>query len=151
MDAEILFFMTAKDQSDFLTMVRGCCDSLTKQIDSNKFFFKVAGCHLIFTPTMFEDDTLYAGKLEIRTSSFPEETSQIDKDRVQAVFRKLRNWIKKNYWSRLAYFNQNKKGKLTPSRNHWLGPDAKRWKQENTEKHVLKLSKTSWMEFEIGY
>jgi len=51
----------------------------------------------------------------------------------------------------LAYQHQNKKGKLTPSRNHWLGPEAKKWKDVDSSNHILKLSKTSWMEFDIGF
>jgi hypothetical protein len=38
-----------------------------------------------------------------------------------------------------------------PSRIHWLAPEAKKWKEETPEKNTLKLSKTSWMVFDIGF
>lgn len=151
MDAEILFFMTATDQSNFLEMAAECCDSITEKAESKTMLLHVASCHLLFTPSTFEQDTIYAGQLEIRSSSFSEEQELSDQNHAKFVFRKLRNVIKKHYWSRLAYLNKNKKDKLTPSRNYWLGPDAKTWKETDEKKRFLKLSTTSWMMFELGY
>ena len=147
MDAEILFFMTDKDESDFLTFAEKHCDSIEIQQGTSVLY--VGNCKLLFTYSILENETLYCGKLEIRLGR--SEFDCADQEKAKSVFRKLRSYIKKNYWSRLAYENENKKGKLTPSRNHWLGPDAKRWKEVDTEGHTLKLSKTSWMEFEIGF
>lgn len=147
MDAEILFFMTEVDQKNFILHVEDECDLITKQVDS--ILFHVGDSYLQFTPSLFEKDTLYCGKLEIHSDNSDVETK--DHERTKATYRKLRNWLKKTYWSRLAYNNKNKKDKLTPSRNHWLGPDAKQWKENNLEEHFLKLSKTSWMIFDIGY
>jgi len=151
MDAEILFFMSAKDESDFLKISISYCDSITHQSPSKVQLFHLGNHHLIFTPTTKEKETLYAGKLEIRLSSVSGKLKSNDKEDLKTLFRKLRNWIKKNYWSRLAYVNQNKLAKLTPSRNYWLGPDAKLWKEANQDEHILKLSRSSWMKFELGY
>ncbi len=147
MDAEILFFMTVEDESDFLTFAKKNCDSIEHQNGKSKL--TVGDCTLLFTSSILENDALYCGKLEIRLGRPENECA--DQEKTKSVFRKLRNYIKKGYWSRLAYENKNKKGKLTPSRNHWLGPEAKKWKESDSTSHILKLSKTSWMEFEIGF
>jgi len=145
MDAEILFFMSAKDQSEFLSFANKSCDSIVEEFD--QFQLRIGDCELLFTPSIIEGNTRYCGKFEIRIG--PSDKACKDQERAKSTFRKLRNYIKKNYWSRLAY--TNKKGKLTPSRNHWLAPDAKKWKDSDPDKHILKLSKTSWMVFDIGF
>ena len=148
MDAEILFFMTEVDQKNFFDQAEEHCDQIKEEADGSQFF--LGDSFLQFTPSLFENKTLYCGKLEIRSDNSKEVISR-DHERAKVTFRKLRNWLKKTYWSRLAYNNRNKKDKLTPSRNYWLGPDAKIWKEKKPEEHSLKLSQTSWMVFEIGY
>jgi len=144
MDAEILFFMTPKDQADFLAFAKNQLDGV--DASDTILHLTVGDCSLHFTPSFMEDDVIYMGKLEIRLG----KVDCNDKERLKATFRKLRNWIKKHYFSRLAYLDKKKKDKLTPSRVHWLGADAKQWKQSEPSKHFLRLSKTSWMIFEIG-
>ena len=147
MDAEILFFMREKDQDDFLAFAQKQVDSI-EAMDSG-FFLKVGDCQLKLVSSFIQKSVLYSGKLEIRHGK-PESTCQ-DLEKAKSTFRKLRNWIKKKYWSRLAYLDQNKNNRLTPTRMHWLAPDAKQWKDENPEKHIIKLSLTSWMVFDIGF
>ena len=147
MDAEIQFFMTEKDESDFLDDAKTLVDSIDKS--SIPLRLILGDCELLFTPSSLEENTLYTGKLEIRLGKA--ELDYKDLERAKSVFRKLRNKIKKSYWSRLAYLDKNKNDKLTPSRVHWLGADAKKWKEADPEKHILKLSKTSWMVFDIGF
>ena len=147
MDAEILFFMTEQDESEFLFFAEKHCSSIDVQKVASEL--NVGDCKLLLTSSILENETMYCGKLEIRLGR--SEFDCADQEKAKSVFRKLRNYLKKNYWSRLAYENKNKKGKLTPSRNHWLGPDAKKWKEAGSTNHILKLSKTSWMEFDIGF
>jgi len=151
MDAEILFFMSTKDQTDFLAIAEKHCDSIVEDPQTRVLLLHIGSCQLLFTPSIIEKNTLFTGKLEIRMSDLSDQVDIQDQERAKSVFRKLRNWLKKNYWSRLAYLNQNKKDKLTPSRNHWLGPDAKSWKEGDEKMRLLKLSSTSWMVFELGY
>lgn len=147
MDAEVQFFMSPKDEQEFLEFSESQIDHLDK---SSPLIKLVLGSgELLFTPSLIEDDIMYAGKLEIRLGN--SEINHKDLERAKSTFRKLRNIIKKQYWSRLAYKDKNKKDRLTPSRVHWLGPDAKKWKEDNADKHALKLSKTSWMTFDIGF
>ena len=150
MDAEIRFFMTPNDEAEFLKFANKYIDEINQ--DEYKQSFIVGDCELFYTPTIIENNTMYSGVLEIRieNSQEPDITCK-DQLRANASYKKLRNWLKKKYWSRLAYINKTKNDKLMPSRIHWLAPDAKKWKEENPEKHVLKLSKTSWMVFEIGF
>lgn len=149
MDAEIQFFMTETDQKQFLDFAQSVVDKISMEQDSTTIHLAVGDVALFFTPSSMEGDTLYTGKLEIRLgrSDLPMKTIEPAKK----AFRKLRNWIKKHYFSRLAYRDKNKKNKLTPTRVHWLGMDAKKWKEANPEEHHLKLSPTSWMEFDIGF
>jgi len=149
MDAEIRFFMTPKDELEFLEFASKHIDEIKKGTDIKQFFL-VGDCELFYTPTVVENNTMYSGVLEIRIEPDSDSTckSQL---RVNAAYKKLRNWLKKKYWSRLAYINKTKKDKLMPSRIHWLAPDAKKWKESDSKNHLLKLSKTSWMVFEIGF
>ena len=111
--------------------------------------FIVGDCELLFTPTVLEEKTsiMYSGVLEIRIKA-DDCKNQI---KTNASYKKLRNWIKKKYWSRLAFINKTKNDKLMPSRIHWLAPEAKKWKEADADNHILKLSKTSWMVFDIGF
>ena len=147
MDAEILFFMTEQDELDFLAFAEKHCDSIN--IKNGLSELNVGDCKLLLTSSAIESGAMYCGKLEIRLGR--SEFDCEDQEKAKSVFRKLRGYLKKNFWSRLAYENKNKKGRLTPSRNHWLGPNAKKWKEADLTGHLLKLSKTSWMEFEIGF
>ena len=146
MDAEIQFFMTSTDETDFLAFAQKHLDRVTSSKEGAQF--TIGDCELQFTSSVIDDNSMFAGKLEIRLDD--PDFNYEDIERAKSVYRKLRNWIKKKYWSRLAYLHKNKKDKLTPSRVHWLGPDAKRWKEADSENHILKLSRTSWMVFEIG-
>lgn len=142
MESEQQFFMTEKDQEAFFDYVKGLVDSID-QVEET-YQFSIDDCFLIFTPSPHESNILYAGKLNIKTEGCKKE------ERTKKIYRTLKGWLKKNYWSRLAYLNQNKNNRLTPSRAYWVGPDAKRWKDEDPEDHIFKLSATSWMVFDIG-
>jgi len=147
MDAEIRFFMTTGDEAEFLEFASKHIDKIKKG-STLKQHFIIDECELLYTSTQLEGNTMYSGVLEIRIMAEDTCKGQL---RASSVYKKLRNWLKKNYWSRLAFINKNKKDKLMPSRIHWLGPEAKKWKEENPQKRILKLSKTSWMEFDIGF
>ncbi len=147
MDAEIRFFMTTGDEKEFLEFASKHIDKIEKE-DSLKQRFIIDECELLYTPTLLEDNTLYSGVLEIRILAEDSCKGQL---RATSIYKKLRNWLKKKYWSRLAFINKNKKDRLMPSRIHWLGPEAKKWKEEDPKNHLLKLSKTSWMVFDIGF
>lgn len=147
MDAEIQFFMSDKDESAFLEFVETQVDSIEK--DQTPMRFVLGDCELLFTSSIIEATTMFIGKLEIR--SVQADLNSQDLERAKTSFRKLRNKIKKGYSSRLAYIDKNKKDRLTPSRVHWLGAGAKKWKESDPDTHILKLSKTSWMVFDIGF
>ena len=154
MDAEIRFFMTDEDEEEFFTEVNKHVDQIIttdNSTDNDKQRLLIGDCELLYTATLAEGNTLYSGVLEIRTTNINIETACKDQTRAAKVYKKLRNWIKKNYWSRLAYINKTKKDQLMPTRIHWLAPQAKKWKEADPEKHLLKLSKTSWMVFDIGF
>lgn len=138
--------MTEKDQTDFLTFAKKYIDSTDRSESICRL--AIGDCELLLTPSEMKNNVMVTGKFEIRLG--PSESACKDQERAKKIFRKLRKYIKKQYWSRLAYINKKKKDQLTPSRNHWLGPDAKTWKDADAKKHILKLSHTSWMEFEIG-
>ena len=147
MDAEIQFFMTDADEAEFMDFAQGIVDEIDR--DTLQTQLKVGNCVLMYTPSTMDGSTLYAGKLEIRLGNSKLPLKEVES--AQKAFRRLRNWIKKHYFSRLAYQDKNKNNKLTPSRVHWLGKDARNWKDDKPEAHHLKLSPTSWVEFEIGF
>lgn len=151
MESELQFFMTAKDQDEFLEIAKPLVDSINPEEDF--YIFEIGGCTMKFTPSKIESnssgDTMYTGKLRIDTF-LGSGIACKEEERAKRAFKKLRSWMKKNYWSRLAYLNKKKKNKLTPSRAYWVGPNAKDWKEANSEQHIFKLSATSWMIFEIG-
>ncbi len=146
MESELQFFMTQKDQAVFLDFAKGLVDSVSidRQENNRIYQLNMDDCSLVFTPSPTDENTLYAGKLNIKTEGCNGE------ERSKKVYRKLRNWIKKHYWSRLAYLNVKKNNTLTPSRAYWVGTDAKQWKDQDPEHHIFKLSATSWMVFTIG-
>ncbi len=160
MDAEIRFFMTPKDESEFLEFASKHIDKIKQgspeqenspeQEKATKQLFIVGDCELFYTPTVVEGNTMYSGVLEIRIEH-DSDTACKSQLRANTAYKKLRNWLKKKYWSRLAYINKTKNDKLMPTRIHWLAPEAKKWKEQYPEKHILKLSKTSWMVFDIGF
>ena len=147
MDAEIRFFMTAGDEEAFLAFASKHIDKIEKN-NSLKQRFIIDECELLYTPTQLEGNTMYSGVLEVRILAEDTCKGQL---RTTSTYKKLRSWLKKKYWSRLAFINKNKSNRLMPSRIHWLGPEAKKWKEEDPETHLLKLSKTSWMVFDIGF
>jgi hypothetical protein len=152
MDAEIRFFMTIGDEEAFFDFAKKQVDSIVvfdAESETQKQRLHIGDCELYFTPTVIEDNTMYSGVLEIRIENT--DTACKNQMRANMTYKKLRNWIKKKYWSRLAFINKMKKDQLMPSRIHWLAPEAKKWKEADPEKHLLKLSKTSWMVFDIGF
>ena len=145
MQSELQFFMSETDQSHFFAFVRELVDAVSE----DRSTLHIGDCVMTFTPSSFADNTLFTGKLSINTIDQAGVACH-DEERAKTVFRKIKKWLKKHYWSRLAFLNKHKKNKLTPSRAYWLGPDAKKWKDANPDQHILKLSATSWMVFEIG-
>ncbi len=152
MQSEIQFFMTQTDQEEFFAYAETLVDRLGNDQDdkpAGTTIFSIGKCKLLFTPSPFENNTLFAGKISINT--LDEKGKACDEEqRAKKTYRDIKKWIKKNYWSRLAYLDKTKNNKLTPSRAYFLGSDAKKWKDSNPGKHKLKLSATSWVVFEIG-
>ncbi len=148
MESELQFFMTEKDQAVFFEYAESLLDQISPSNDSS-YVFHIGDCVMSFKPSPFENNTLFTGKLKMNTID-SEGQACAKEQQAKKVYRQLKKWIKKNYWSRLAFLDKNKKNKLTPSRAYFLGTDAKKWKDANPGKHKLKLSATSWMVFEIG-
>ena len=67
MDAEIQFFMSEKDESDFLEFAETQVDSITK--NSIPMRLILGDYELLFTPSIVEDNTMFMGKLEIRSGN----------------------------------------------------------------------------------
>ena len=84
MDAEILFFMTIEDESDFLSFAGKNCDSIEHQNGKSELI--VGACTLLFTRAILENDVLYCGKLEIRLGRSGYECN--NQEKAKSVFRK---------------------------------------------------------------
>ena len=143
MKAELQFFMTAKDMSDFLQFAQDKVD-----IIENSQRFVIGDCEINLEPSLITDNTIFIGHINIDTGS--NDQSCNDQERAKSVFRSLRNWLKKNYTCKLSTATLENKDKQSMSRSHWLGPDARRWKEEDENKHLLRLSQTSSAIFEVA-
>ena len=98
------------------------------------------------TPGSLEDSMLIVGSLVINTG--PVDDSCADQERAKKVYRRIRNWFKKNYSNKLyTYMLEGDKNEAA-ARNHWISPSASAWVQENNDRQ-LKLYNTSPLVFDI--
>lgn len=141
MKAELQFLMSATDTDAFLTFAKDHVDSME---DSR---FVIGDCEIIFTPSKLIDNALIVGSIMINSGGIDDGLQ--DQTRANNTYRTLRNWIKKHYYSRLSTWTVGNEAKMGRTRNHWLGPDAKQWK-ETTGNTEMRLSETSQVMFDIA-
>lgn len=132
MKAELQFFMLPSDVETFINIAKAHVDS----IDANRNF-KVGDCLLAFQPSKQTENTLIVGTLSLDSGGLDHGCK--DHLRANKAYRALRNWIKQHYDNRLSTWEDGKKDKIGRSRNQWLAPDAKYWKQNN-DNAVMRFS-----------
>ncbi len=142
MKAELQFFMLDDDTSEFLAFAENHIDRI-----ENDSHFIIGDCEVIFTPSVLNGDTLLMGSIAINSGGINDGLK--DQTRANNAYRQLRNWIKKNYYSRISTWTEGKEDKSSRTRNIWLGQHAKKWAEE-TAKPIMRLSKSSSILFGIA-
>ncbi len=143
MKAELQFFMTPKDTEDFLRFTQDKVDA----IEEARHFI-IGDCEIHHEASLLSNDTIFIGRINIDTGDINHHCK--DQERAKAVFRTLRNWLKKHYTCKLSTASLDDPDKRSMSRSHWLGPDAKRWKEKDASNRLLRLSTTSPATFDVA-
>lgn len=151
MKAELQFFMSSQDTEAFLAFASNHIDRHEERENTEsqeaELVFVVGDCELIFKPSRLIDNTLLIGSLSINSGGLDDGLN--DQTRANNTYRQLRNWIKKHYYSRLSTWTDGNENKLSRTRNHWLGSDAKQWKQANPDAQLC-LSENYGVFFDIA-
>jgi hypothetical protein len=142
MKAELQFFMLPSDVETFIGIAKEHVDTIETDTD-----FNVGDCLLAFQPSKQHESTLIVGTLSVNSGGLDEGCK--DHLRANKAYRALRNWIKQHYDNRLSTWEEGKEDKIGRTRNQWLAPDAKCWKQDNDDA-VLRFSHSSPILFGIA-
>jgi hypothetical protein len=142
MKAELQFFMLPSDVETFIHFVTDHVDNVELNVG-----FMLGDCMLEFKPSQWRENTLMVGTLLIDSGGLDDGCA--DHLRANKAYRILRNWIKENYDNRLSTWIGDEVHKMGRSRNQWLAPDAKKWKQQHKDA-VMRFSKTSDVMFDIA-
>ena len=142
MKAALQLLMLPSDVQVFLDFAKDHVDS----IDAEQRLL-VGDCELIFKASEQHENTLFVGSLSINSGGLDDGCK--DSNRANNVYRELRKWIKKNYDNRLSTWEEGKKDKMGRTRNQWLAPDAKAWKQKNADAEI-RHSPTSIVYYDIA-
>ena len=143
MKAELQFFMLPSDVETFIRFAEDYVDTINKTDQC----FTVGNCELGFKPSQLIENTLMVGTLSVDSGGLDDGCS--DHLRANKSYRALRKWIKENYDNRLSTWMENEQHKMGRTRNQWLAPDAKAWKQSNATA-VMRFSQTSPVLFDIA-
>ena len=142
MKAELQLLMLPSDAETFLNFAKNHVDMIK---DNQRLM--VGDCELIFKASEQSKNTLFVGSLSINSGGLDDGCK--DSNRANNVYRELRKWVKKNYDNRLSTWEEGKKDKMGRTRNQWLAPDAKTWKQNNDDADI-RHSPTSIVYYDIA-
>lgn len=145
MKAKIQFFMTPSDAEVFINHVEGLVDSIKEKDGSSMFI--LGDCQIIYIPSVMSENTLTSGSIEIDSGGIDEGCKQ--RLKANDVYKKLRKWLKNNYYSRLCTWTEGDADKASRTRDFWLGPDA-RQRKENDNEIELRLSFKSNTLFDLA-
>ncbi|HIO93269.1 MAG TPA: hypothetical protein EYG68_10580 [Leucothrix mucor] len=142
MKAELQLLMLPSDAEAFLNFAKNHVDA----IEDNQRLI-VGDCELTFQASEQSGHTLFVGRLNINSGGLDDGCK--DSTRANNIYRELRKWVKKNYDNRLSTWEEGKEEKMGRTRNQWLAPDAKAWKQSNTDAEI-RFSASSTVYFDIA-
>ncbi|MCK5917553.1 MAG: hypothetical protein KAG34_03970 [Cocleimonas sp.] len=142
MKAELQFFMLPSDAEDFINFAKDHIDTITADND-----LVIGDCILSFQGSELIENTLTVGTLSVDSGGLDNGCS--DHLRTNKTYRTLRNWIKNKYDNRLSSWVETQESKMGRSRNQWLAPDAKSWKQQNDDA-IMRFSTRSPVFFDIA-
>lgn len=142
MKAELQLLMLPSDVQVFLDFAKNHVDS----IGSGQYLM-IGDCELTFQASEQSENSLFVGSLRINSGGLDDGCK--DSNRANNVYREVRKWVKKNYDNRLSTWEEGKKDKMGRTRNQWLAPDAKAWKQNNNDAEI-RHSATSTVYYDIA-
>jgi hypothetical protein len=121
MRSEFQFLQSENDENEFAEAFAMYCDALEKESDS-QCFFRIGDCRIQFLRSRRKNDTIAVGRIALATHGFG--LSFISAPQAEALFRKMRTWLKKRYHNKLTAENITIPESTTSYRNMWLGPGA---------------------------
>ncbi len=114
--------MSADDEREFTAAFAGEADALKKESDI-QWWFHVGDCRIQFLPSRRTRDQIALGRIALATHGSGESFSAAPQ--AEALFKRMRAWLKKRYSNRLIVENASIPGSATAYRTFWLGPDAR--------------------------
>jgi hypothetical protein len=146
MRSEFQFFMAIKDQEDFLDFAGQYIHKIDK---SPKIFWKlfIEDCYIQFEPSRKQDVDLISGRIAIATHGLDKEPTCHNGEEAEKVYKKFRYWLKIRYSNKLSCHNIHKPESKQVSKHFWIGPNAVKWKQNNSG--FLKQFPNGFVLFEI--
>ncbi|WP_321533036.1 hypothetical protein [uncultured Desulfuromonas sp.] len=130
MRSEFQFFMGNKDQDDFLEFAEAYVDEIDKSPKACWKLF-IDDCYIQFIPSRIHDGDLISGRIAIATHGLDKEPTCEKRAEAEKIYKKFRNWLKKTYTNKMTCRNIYRPESAQLSKHLWVGPDAKKWKQEN--------------------
>ena len=121
MRSEFQFFQSSADEQAFIDAFLTESDSLEKDSEV-QWFFRVGDCRIQFIRSPRRDGIVGLGRIALATHGFG--LSFISAPAAEALFRKMRTWLKNRYHNRLRAENVRIPGSTTSYRTLWIGPDA---------------------------
>lgn len=130
MRSEFQFFMGDKDQNDFLEFAAPYVSEIDK---SPKTYWKlfINDCYIQFFPSRIQDGDLISGRIAIAAHGLDKEPTCENRSEAEMIYKKFRNWLKKIYTNKLTCRNIYRPESSQLSKHLWVGPEAKKWKQDN--------------------
>jgi hypothetical protein len=122
MRSEFQFLQSEADEADFLTAFAGSCDALEKDSET-QWFFRTGDCRIQLWRSRRMEDRISIGRISIATDGFG--LSFTSSASAEALYTRMRSWLKKRYTNRLTAENVSIPGSRTSYRTMWLGPNAR--------------------------
>ena len=116
-NSEVRFFMTGKDEEEFLHFALDHVDSLEKESDY-QWHLCLDGYRIQLLRSQIKDEVLVIGRIALRTRE------DQDSKNAEKIYRKLGRWIKGRYTNSLLVRNVNNGNSTRAIKDVWLAPDA---------------------------
>jgi hypothetical protein len=117
MRSEFQFFMTAKDEAEFVSFAEYLADRVDRESDT-QWFFWIGDCSVQFLRSRVRRRELISGRIALATSGFGLVfDSAADGER---LYKRLRAWLKKSYNNELTCRNSRIDNSKMEIKNFWV-------------------------------
>jgi hypothetical protein len=121
MRSEFQFLQSELDEKEFVAAFVDAADTL-EQDSPIQWFFCVGDSRIQFLRSRRTEDQISLGRISLATHGFG--LSFASAPSAEALYKKMRSWLKKRYHNTLTAENIRIPGSATSYRTMWLGPDA---------------------------